>query len=101
MMNLGEGARFGKADRVTLQMTEKGGALPPPLPDSRAPAGESYLHLTANEDLSLEDASLITEVTTKMRASGEGDVDDLSWTADEDWKFDLVEGLVFDVPRPE
>ena len=44
---------------------------------------------------------MTTEGTTVVAASVEGDFDDLSWTADEDWKFDFVEGLGLDVPRPE
>ena len=54
------------------------------------------MRVSSNEELSLEDAALIAE-----GSPGEGDVDDLSWTADEDWKFDFVEGLGLDVPRPE
>ena len=35
------------------------------------------------------------------RGSVEGDFNDLSWTANEDWKFGFMEGLGLDVPRPE
>ena len=55
----------------------------------------------SSEDLLLEDFTLTTVDTTVVGTSGEGNVDDLSWTADEDWKFDFVEGLGLDVPRPE
>ena len=128
LMNPEEESRPRKADGDALQMTAKGGALLPPWPDSLLPpwpdssilGGGPNLHLTSNEeedelgdipllsgqswsseDLSLEDTTLTTEETTVVGASVEGDFDDLSWTADKDWKFDFTEGLGLDVPRPE
>jgi hypothetical protein len=115
----GEESGCGNADGDDTQMTAGQGDLLPPLPDSISPSGAPPLNLSpsaeesepgdvpslagqswSSEDLTLEATTVATEETTVAAAIGHDEDDDLSWVVDDDWKFDFVEGLGLDVPRP-